>query len=288
MDAEKPIPQNKEDTYIQWHAAFVEALRLELERYKDALQFMPEYQLTTEPLRVDIVIIKKSKDVTIDKNIAAMFRTDNLVEYKSPESYVSVKDFYKVYGYACLYAYLNNVPITEITISFVENHYPRDLLAHLKKVQGYHVEEKSPGIYTVTGDIIPIQIIDSRRLSAKENLWLKDLTNTLDAPEIRRITEEIKRRGKDTQIWAYLEAVYTANLKKMKEAFKMSDATLTLDKVLEEIGLTAQWEARGEARGEERKALKIAKNLLAKGYPVEDLAEATGLEPKTVRKLAKK
>jgi hypothetical protein len=209
-----PVPQNKEDTRIAWHPALVAALQLELEQYKDALQFIPEYNLTTEPLRIDIVIIKKSKDVTIDKNIAAIFRTDNLVEYKSPEDYVSVEDFYKTYGYACLYAYLNNVPITEITISFIENHYPRDLLAHLKEVRGYQVEEKAPGIYTITGDIIPIQIIDSRELSADENLWLKDLNNTLDVPEIQRLIDESQRHRQDALVPVDLNVVYTANAKK--------------------------------------------------------------------------
>jgi hypothetical protein len=34
---------------ILWHPAFVEALRLELEQYGDALEFYPEYQLTTGP-----------------------------------------------------------------------------------------------------------------------------------------------------------------------------------------------------------------------------------------------
>jgi hypothetical protein len=40
------------------------------------------------------------------------------VEYKSPGSHVSVTGFYKVYGYACLYASLNGVSIHEITITF--------------------------------------------------------------------------------------------------------------------------------------------------------------------------
>jgi hypothetical protein len=60
----------------------------------------PEYQLTTEPLKIDVVIIKKTKNVVIDKNIAAIFREHNVLEFKNPTDYVSVNDFYKVYGYA--------------------------------------------------------------------------------------------------------------------------------------------------------------------------------------------
>jgi hypothetical protein len=58
---------------------------------------------------------------------------------KSPEDYVSVNDFYKVYGYACLYAALNKVEITDLTITFVESRYPKDLISHLKEVRVYHV-----------------------------------------------------------------------------------------------------------------------------------------------------
>jgi hypothetical protein len=279
-----PVPQNKEDTYIQWHPALVAALQLELEQYKDALQFIPEYQLTTEPLRIDVVIIKKSKDVAIDKNIATMFRAVNVVEYKSPEDYISVNDFYKVYGYACLYANLNGVPITEITISFVENHYPRDLMAHLKKVRGYHVERKAPGIYTIIDDIIPIQIIDSRKLSAGENLWLKDLSNTLDLPEIQRLIDESQQRRQDALVPVYLNAIYKANLKKIEETFKMTEAAPTFEKfiqrVAEDRGYNIEWETKAKR--------EVAKNLLVKGLSVEDIADVTGLGLETVQELAQK
>ena len=40
--------------------------------------------------------------MVIKKNIAAIFREINLLEYKSPDDCVSPADFYKVYGYACL------------------------------------------------------------------------------------------------------------------------------------------------------------------------------------------
>jgi hypothetical protein len=34
-------------------------MQLELAQYEDALQFSPEHQLTAEPLRIDLVIIRK-------------------------------------------------------------------------------------------------------------------------------------------------------------------------------------------------------------------------------------
>jgi hypothetical protein len=127
---EKKQSIDKKSSHIAWHPAFIEALQMELEGYLDALEFHPEFQLTSEPLKIDCVIIKKTKDVVLKKNIAAIFREWNLLEYKSPDDYVSVADFYKVYGYACLYASLEEVPITSLTISFVESHYPEKLFKH--------------------------------------------------------------------------------------------------------------------------------------------------------------
>jgi hypothetical protein len=91
--------------------------------------------LTAEPLRIDIIIIKKLKDIQLTKNIATIFRIYNLVEYKSPTDYLSIADFYKVYGYACLYMSLNEVSISDLTITFVTSRYPRKLITHLKNVR---------------------------------------------------------------------------------------------------------------------------------------------------------
>jgi hypothetical protein len=274
-------PENKHsrrEERIGWHPAFFEAIQLELEPYKDILRFVAEYQLTTEPLRIDVLIIKKAVDVIIEKNIAAIFRRENIVEYKSPGDYISVEDFYKIYGYACLYANLNKVAITDLTITFAGSRYPRGLMAHLRKERNYDIEEQWPGIYIVRGDIVPIQIIESRKLSGEENLWLKGLSNRLEVGEIRRLAGEIRRQGKGAGVRAYMEAIFSGNLEKMEEAFRMSDTVMTMEQLLEDAGLTAKWEARGKAMGEEKKALEIAKNLLGNGFSVEQTAKLAGLE----------
>jgi len=77
---------------------------MELDEYSQDLEFISEFPLNTQPLKIDVVIIKKSRDIAIEKNIASIFRKENIIEYKSPDDYVSVDDFYKVYGYACLYS----------------------------------------------------------------------------------------------------------------------------------------------------------------------------------------
>jgi len=283
-------PDSQDEERIAWHPAFFEAIQMELEEYGQDLQFISEYPLNTEPLRIDVIIIKKHKDVVIEKNIGTIFKKVNILEYKSPEDNVAVEDLYKVCAYAYLYKVLNPVDIREITLTFVGSRYPRELIKHIEEVRDYLVEEKSPGIYTVKGDIVPIQIIDSRKLSAEENLWLKGLDNRLKAAEIRRVTGEIARQGNAARIGAYLDVVLKANKESLMEALKMSGTQLTLDKVFEEAGLVAKWElrgeARGEARGEERKASEIAKNMLKNGFSMEETSKLSGLDMAKVRILS--
>jgi hypothetical protein len=306
-----------EKNRIAWHPAFFEAIRLELEPYRDRLEFMSEYPLTAEPLRVDVLIIKKPGDLVITKNIAAIFRGVNIVEYKSPGDYVSVEDFYKVYGYACLYVSLNKVPITDVTLSFVGSRYPRSLVSHLGGIRNFSVEERDRGIYTVEGDIIPIQIIENRRLSAEENGWLKDLDRELSPGELLRLSAAVDRLGKAAFLRAYLDAVFRANPGSIQEVLRMSDAALTLEQVFEEAGLIDKWEARGEAqgflrgeargfirgeaqgeaqgfirgeaqgfiRGEAQSRSEVARKLIAMGLTLEQIAEATGLDSETLKKL---
>ena len=85
----------------------------------------------------------------------------------------------------------------------------------------------------------------------------------------------------------------------------MSDATLTIEQVLEEVGWIAKWEARGEAKGEARGIAmgeargevrgeargeaknkeRIAQNMINMGLPFETIVSATQLEPEKVKAL---
>ena len=47
-------------------------------------------------------------------------------------------------------------------------------------------------------------------------------------------------------------------------------------------------EAKGETKGEVKKAMEIAKTLLARQYPYEEIASITGLSVREVSNLAKK
>ncbi|MDR0403325.1 MAG: hypothetical protein LBH35_07035, partial [Treponema sp.] len=201
---------------VTWHTAFYDAIRLELYQYRDVLSFEFEHPLNTEPLRIDVVIIKKEPGAVIEKPLGALFRGVNLVEYKSPQDYLATGDFHKVGAYARLYSVMNRTEITDITLSFVEEAHPRKLLDYLRDVYGYTVTEKWPGIYYVSGDIMPIQIIESKRLEGEDDIWLRELRSGLDAGRLKKILEESKALPKEA-LSAYINMVLRANLRGLQE-----------------------------------------------------------------------
>ena len=136
---------------LQWHPAFYADIQIELEEEAGLLVFENEHQLGTKPKEIDVLIVKKEVEVPIRKNIGRIFRKHNIVEYKSPTDYLSIDDFYKVYGYACFYkADVNRVNengIDELTISFISERYPRKLMKHLQNDVELKVIKIEAGIY---------------------------------------------------------------------------------------------------------------------------------------------
>jgi len=162
-----------------WHPAFVQAIQADLAAYRDILEFTPELQLTTEPLRIDLAVIKKKGDIIINNSVARFFRKDNLLEYKSPADSLSARDFSHVHAYAYLYhAITPGTDITDITLTFIASKHPRAFLRYLADVHACTIETPAPGIYLVQRNILPMQVVETGKLSAEGNIFLKTLTNT--------------------------------------------------------------------------------------------------------------
>ena len=70
-----------EKTEVQWHPGFYGAAELELILNREELEFLREYNLSKEPLRMDLLIIKKLSDVPIENEIGRIFKKYNIVEY---------------------------------------------------------------------------------------------------------------------------------------------------------------------------------------------------------------
>jgi hypothetical protein len=275
--------QQQDDSNTKWHRAFFEAIQAELEAYKNALIYEAEYELKREFPRIDVVVIKKPRNLVIKKNIGRIFREVNLVEYKSPKDYLSVRDFYKGLAYVGLY--LEQAPkrieITDMTLTFVETRHPRDLLTHLKSVQKYELNPQGAGIYEVKGCIVPIQIIESKALSVAENLWLSNLKGGLS---IDRLTE-VLGKGREKKIELYVRAVLEANIEKMKEVRRMTDAMFytELESILENGGWRTKAVEREQQKAEANQR-KTVRKLAKKSWSVADIAEFMEVDIATVQK----
>ena len=166
------------DGRLQWHPGFSAALRVELEEELDELCIEDEHMLSKKPMQIDVLIVKKKGKQPIRKNIGRIFRKHNIIEYKSPEDYLSVNDFYKVYGYTCFYQSetkrVKEIPPEEITITFICNHYPQKLLEHLRQFKGIEVKKQEAGIYYLFGDSFPIQIGDCKGIIERRKLLVAE------------------------------------------------------------------------------------------------------------------
>jgi len=181
---------------IYWHQAFFEALQLELYQYKDVLKFINEHMLSKEALRMDVLVIKKEKDVQIKKNIGRLFKEHNIFEYKSESDSFSLWDYNKILGIAFLYSSFSQVLLSDITVSIALTIFPRKLVKFLKNERGLNVRHFSDGIYHIDGDIVPIQIIESNcaRKGIYQNLPLASSRNKYQ--KLHPVIPQLIRMGK--------------------------------------------------------------------------------------------
>ena len=129
---------------LQWHPGFYAAIQIEFKNEQSMLIFENEHHLGTKPKQIDVLIIKKNSGAAIQKNIGRIFRQHNIIEYKEPDDYLSINDFYRTYAYACFYQSdtdgVCDISPEELTITFVCGHYPHKLIKHLADVRGMSVE----------------------------------------------------------------------------------------------------------------------------------------------------
>lgn len=262
------MEKREETDKIKWHPGFCGGIELELRDYRDILDFEPEHYLSKEPLRIDMLVIKKKSNAKIDNPIAEMFRKHNVVEYKSPKDSLSIDSFYKTIGYACLYKGMGNrvgeISEKELTVSLFRHTYPRELFKALQAT-GAETERAHPGIYRVKGIInFPVQIVITKELEKGEHSVLKVLTGNADENEVRRFIREAKKyiTPADKQnVDAVLQVSVSSNTELFQKLRKEKAMCVALNNLMKDE-LDAR-EARGEARGEAQGVNKLKEAIIA-------------------------
>ena len=75
--------------------------------------------------------------------------------------------------------------------------FPRNVIRQLEQTRNLTVVKFDEGIYHISGEIFPVQIIHTAKLSKENNFWLKNLTNDLRTREdAQNLLENMKRDKK--------------------------------------------------------------------------------------------
>ena len=274
------MEDEKEEKLLQWHAAFFAELQIEFSEEAEYLTFENEHMLSTKPMQVDVLVIKKDSERQIRKNIGRIFRGHNIVEYKSPTDSLNIDDFFKVYGYACFYKYdtrrRNEIKSEDVTITFVSMRYPREMCKHLKKELHRTITEAEQGIYYISDTAFSIQLVVQRQLSDEENFWLKSLTNDLkEKQDVERLIMEYRKHEEDALYQSVMNIIVDAN----EERFQVKDMCEALERIVE----FHKQRERNEAKLE-MLLLQIRKKLL-KNKPLSQIADELEETEEVIRPL---
>ena len=157
------------------------------------------------------------------------------------------------------------------------------MLKHLAESRGIHVENRDKGIYYLTGDAIPMQLLITRELTQEENFWLKNLRTDLKAGrEIQTIVARYEQNRHSKDYAAVMDLITRANWTEMEVERKMCDALREL--FAEEL---KEENERGMEQGMER-GIYLAKlifKLSAQGSSAEEIAEKCDLPLEQVWKI---
>lgn len=272
------------DITIQWHPAFCAAAELELSANRADLDFQREYNLSKKPLQIDLLVVEKLDDVSIQNEIGRIFRRYNVIEYKSPGDGMTIDDFFKTVGYACIYKGLgetvDQIPIDQLTVSLFREGYPEELFHSLEKY-GLKIKKEFDGVYYIEGLLIPAQIVVTKELESGKHWSLRILSRNALEEDIRGFVEDAQKltgQGERANVDAVLQVSVSANYKlyeEMKRRYpEMCEAMRRLmqDEIADEVK---------EAKMEEKK--ETALTLAGMGMPAEKIAEVVKVSLKMVQ-----
>ena len=272
---------------IKYHNYFYKALQLHFKDYLDKLKLYQEVYLAEEPLHMDYLLVKKMDETKIDLDLAQIFEKYNIIEFKSPDDYISIDDYYKALSYVYYYKAteivegkkkrnVDDIKISEITLTLFSSHYPQKLIKHLKS-SGKNIEKKKTGLFLIKGEVIPIQLINGSKIgNIKENYSLIPFTKN---KSLDKATQLILNRYNDNSnikgLIEFLshkypkelmEVTYLKNNKVEEEAVKYIFDKMEKDGFEPYLEVLEKGKRKGRKEGELKEARKIILKLITKKF----------------------
>ena len=243
-----------------WTLYFAQMLALQTKGIDLEIDY--EHELYRNPMRIDVVVVKKPENVVLKNSAMRFFRNHNVIEFKGPNDNLTIQKYNKVMAY--FYAYLagNNLNFDDVAITLVSIKRPQELLDYLEKERKYEIiPAKESGIYYIKADNLPAtQLIVSKEATAKDLIWVKALRNDLTVEEG---VEVIKTFGENEDV---VQSLILANKNLLEEADMMVKDRETR-KIIERLtGKTFKGEME-----------KVARNMKAEGADLHFIGRVTGL-----------
>ena len=272
---------------IQFHPGFYGAAELEFRLETAEIEFNIEYNLSKEPLRVDLLIVGKRDDIQLENEAGRIFKRYNIIEYKSPDDGLTMDDFFKTIGYACLYKALgktvNQILEEQVTVSLFRDIYPQELFKTLEE-SGRIIEKRYPGIYYVRGNVqFDVQIVVMNQLDPEKHSAFRILSKNAKEDDVRRFLEEslmLVNQGDRENADAVFEVSIAANSALYEKIRSDEVMCKAMENLMQDVIAQREEEARQEGmwegRQEERKNFAVSMIKLGK-LTIEEIAAATGL-----------
>ena len=293
---------------LAWHPAFASSVQLDLLRFGGMLEYETEHELNRQPLRIDLVVVRKDPALSIERGYASAFRGHNLLEYKSEQDSLTMDDLFKTVAYGCLYkAYgtcAGPVRHDDVTLTLVRRTRPSGLLADLESA-GFPIEGPEPGIYDVRGLQFPTRVVVTSAIDPADGLWLASLGSEVPDGQLRDLVQAagaLEEPSARLLSDAALEVILRANgdaIVRLKEEDEKMYLTLrqNMQKEIDEAAATYMQQGlerglergleQGLERGRTAQAVKSAENLLRLGALTnEQIASAVGLSLAEVERIA--
>ena len=267
-----------EELKTQWHPAFVSAMQLELMADAEYLNYTSEYSLNTKPLAMDLLIVKKNKEIEIKNEIGKLFRAHNIIEYKSPKDAMNVSTFLKVIAYACLYKtyeeHVDDIKLDDITITLVRETKPHKLF-HWLEENGYYILEKYKGIFYVSKEgSFPIQFLVSKHLARENQKWLTLLSSNLDRADAERVVAQIEALTGENEK-RFVDSVLQVAMKENKEVFGRLKEERNMCQALREFFEPELKEALEENTKQNRRDMIL--NAIKNGSSAQEISRVMGI-----------
>ena len=272
---------------IQWHPAFAAAIGLEFrDDYKDVI-IQQEYNLSKEPIRIDLLISRTDGNFRrFNNEIGHIMKTYNIIEYKSPEDSLNIDDYYKTIGYAGLYKgmgeYVNKIPAREVTVSMFCTRKPVKMFNMLKE-DGTIIEQRYPGVYYIKGNtLFPVQIVVVKELNNTLHSSLRVLSDSADREDVETFLQNSVKTSEPWEredIDAVLQASVSANKELYEEIRRDSGMCQALRELMKD-------EIDKEIEGaENRREASLVMNMYNNGITPEEISTMTNINLDRVKKI---